>query len=326
MQRREFLGILGGAAVAGSFAARAQQPGKVWRIGFLRYTAPIAAHLAAFRHGLRELGYVEGRNVVIEERYASGVYDRLPLLVAELIALKPDVIVIDGTATAKVVQTATNSVPIVFTLAVDPVADGLAASMSRPGGIFTGLTLSVGYELAGKRVDLLKEVVPGVTRVAVLANPVNPTNAAYLATARNSSTILGLQIEPFEVHAASDLSNAFSSMMMWRADGLITLNDAMFFSQRDRISQLAASSGLPAIYPESEFVRAGGLMAYGPSVSDLFQRAATYVHKILNGARPADLPFEQPTKFELIFNLKTAKALGLTIPESFMTRADEVIE
>jgi putative tryptophan/tyrosine transport system substrate-binding protein len=205
MQRRKLLGILGGAAVAGSFAARAQQPGKVWRIGFLRYTAPIAAHLAAFRHGLRDLGYVEGRNVVIEERYASGVYDRLPLLVAELIALKPDVIVIDGTATAKVVQTATNSVPIVFTLAVDPVADGLAASMSRPGGIFTGLTLSVGYELAGKRVDLLKEVVPTVTRVAVLANPANPTNAAYLATARNSSTILGLQIEPFEVPAVSDL-------------------------------------------------------------------------------------------------------------------------
>jgi putative ABC transport system substrate-binding protein len=196
------------------------------------------------------------------------------LLVAELIALKPDVIVIDGTATAKVVQTATNSVPIVFTLAVDPVADGLAASMSRPGGNFTGLTLSVGYELAGKRVDLLKEVVPAVTRVAVLANPANPTNAAYLATARNSSTILGLQIEPFEVPAASDLSNAFSSMMMWRANGLITLNDAMFFSQRDRISQLAASSRLPAAYPESEFVRAGGLMAYGPSVSDLFQRAA----------------------------------------------------
>jgi putative tryptophan/tyrosine transport system substrate-binding protein len=205
MKRREFITLLGGTSTAWPLAARAQQPGKVWRIGFLRYTAPIASHLAAFRHGLRDLGYVEGRNVVIEERYASGVYDRLPLLAAELIALKPDVIVIDGTATAKVVQTATNSVPIVFTLAVDPVADGLAASMSRPGGIFTGLTLSVGYELAGKRVDLLKEVVPTVTRVAVLANPANPTNAAYLATARNSSTILGLQIEPFEVPAVSDL-------------------------------------------------------------------------------------------------------------------------
>jgi putative tryptophan/tyrosine transport system substrate-binding protein len=243
-----------------------------------------------------------------------------------LIALKSDVIVIDGTATAKAVQAATNSVPIVFTLAADPVADGLAVSMSRPGGNFTGLTFSVGYELAGKRVDLLKEVVPRVSRVAVLANPANPTNAAYLASARTSSATLGLQIEPFEVPAASDLSNAFSILKKWQANGLITLNDAMFFSQRDRISELAASSGLPAVYPESEFVRAGGLMAYGPSLSDLFQRAASYVDKILKGARPADLPIEQPTKFELVFNLKSAKALGLTIPESFLIRADEVIE
>ena len=305
--------------------ARGQQ-GKVWQVGFLRYTTPNAAHLEAFRHGLRDLGYTEGLNLIIEERYASGVYDRLPTLIAELIALKSDVIVIDGTATAKAVQIATNSVPIVFALAADPVADGLAVSMSRPGGNFTGLTFSVGYELAGKRVDLLKEVVPGVSRVAVLANPANPTNAAYLASARTSSATLGLQIEPFEVPAASDLSNAFSIMMKWQANGLITLNDGMFFSQRDRISELAASSGLPAIYPESEFVRAGGLMAYGPSLSDLFQRAASYVDKILKGARPADLPIEQPTKFELVFNLKSAKALGLTIPESFLIRADEVIE
>jgi putative ABC transport system substrate-binding protein len=298
MKRRDF--ILGGMAAAWPALARAQQ-GKVWRIGFLRYATPNAAHLEAFRHGLRDLGYVEGRNIVIDERYASGVYDRLPALIAELIALKPDVIVIDGTATAKAVQVATNSIPVVVTLAADPIADGLAASMSRPGGNFTGLTFSVGFELAGKRVDLLKEVVPTVSRVAVLANPANPTNAAYLATARSSSTTLGLQIEAFEAPAASDLSNAFSTMMKWRANGLITLNDALLFSQRDRISQLAASSRLPAVYPESEFVRAGGLMAYGPSLSDLFQRAATYVHKVLNGARPADLPFEQPTKFELVF-------------------------
>jgi putative ABC transport system substrate-binding protein len=325
MRRREFLALLGGAAAAWPVAARAQQ-GKVWQVGFLRYATPNAAHLEAFRHGLRDLGYTEGLNLIIEERYASGVYDRLPTLIAELIALKSDVIVIDGTTTAKAVQIATNSVPIVFTLAADPVADGLAVSMSRPGGNFTGLTFSVGYELAGKRVDLLKEVVPGVSRVAVLANPANPTNAAYLASARTSSATLGLQIEPFEVPAASDLSNAFSIMMKWQANGLITLNDAMFFSQRDRISELAASSGLPAIYPESEFVRAGGLMAYGPRLSDLFQRAASYVDRILKGARPADLPIEQPTKFELVFNLKSAKALGLTIPESFLIRADEVIE
>jgi len=322
MRRREFIALLGGAAAAWPVAARAQQ-GKVWQVGFLRYAT---AHLEAFRHGLRDLGYTEGLNLIIEERYASGVYDRLPTLIAELIALKSDVIVIDGTTTAKAVQIATNSVPIVFTLAADPVADGLAVSMSRPGGNFTGLTFSVGYELAGKRVDLLKEVVPGVSRVAVLANPANPTNAAYLASARTSSATLGLQIEPFEVPAASDLSNAFSIMMKWQANGLITLNDAMFFSQRDRISELAASSGLPAIYPESEFVRAGGLMAYGPRLSDLFQRAASYVDRILKGARPADLPIEQPTKFELVFNLKSAKALGLTIPESFLIRADEVIE
>jgi putative tryptophan/tyrosine transport system substrate-binding protein len=324
MRRRDFIAGLSGAA-SWPVGAWAQQ-GKVGRIGFLRYAAPNAAHLEAFRHGLRDLGYVEGRNVIIEERYASGVYDRLPAFVAELIALRCDVIVIDGTATAKVVQATTNSVPIVFTLAADPVADGLAVSLSRPGGNFTGLTFSVGYEIAGKRVDLLKEVVPTVSRVAVLANPANPTNAAYLATARNSSTTLGMQIELFEVPTASELSNAFSAMMKWPANGLITLNDAMLFSQRDRISQLAASSGLPGVYPEAEFVRAGGLMAYGPSLSDLFQRAATYVQKILNGSRPADIPIEQPTKFELAFNLKTAKGLGLKIPESFLIRADEVIE
>ena len=325
MKRREFIMLFGGAAAAWPLAAGAQE-GKVWRIGFLRYASPNAAHLDAFRRGLRDVGYAEGRNIVIEERYASGVYDRLPPLIAELIALKPDVIVIDGTATAKVVQTATKSVPIVFTLTADPVTDGLAASMSRPGGNFTGLTFSVGYELAGKRVDLLKEIVPSVSRVAVLANPANPTNAAYLASARSSSRTLGLQVEAFEVPAANDLSNAFLSMMKWQADGLITLNDAMFFSQRNRISELAASRRIPAVYPESEFVRAGGLMAYGPSLSDLFQRAASYVDKILKGARPADLPIEQPTKFELVFNLKSAKALGLTIPESFLIRADEVIE
>lgn len=325
MRRREFLGILSGVAATWPMVARAQQ-GKVWRIGFLRYAAPDAAHLEAFRHGLRDLGYTVGGNIILEERYASGVYDRLPILIAELIALKPDIIVIDGTATAKVVQATTKSVPIVFTLAADPVADGLAASMSRPGGNFTGLTFSVGYELAGKRVDLLKEVVPRVSRVAVLANPANPTNAAYLASARNSSRTLGLQIEAFEVPTANDLNSAFSTMMKWQADGLITLNDALFFSERNRISELAASRRLPAVYPESEFVRAGGLMAYGPSLSDLFQRAASYVDKILKGARPADLPIEQPTKFELVFNLKSAKALGLTIPESFLIRADEVIE
>ena len=186
--------------------------------------------------------------------------------------------------------------------------------MSRPGGNFTWLTFSVGYELAGKRVDLLKEVVPSVSRVAVLANPANPTNAAYLASARKSTRTLGLQIEAFEVPAANDLSNAFSAVMKWQADGLISLNDAMFFSQRNRISELAASRRIPAVYPELEFVRAGGLMAYGPSLSDLFQRAASYVDKILKGARPADLPFEQPTKFELVINLKAAKSLGIKNP------------
>ena len=325
MKRRVFIMLLGGTLATWPLAARAQE-GKVWRIGFLRYAAPNAAHLGAFRRGLRDLGYVEGRNIIIEERYASGVYDRLPALTAELIASKPDVIVIDGTATAKVVQAATKSVPIVFTLAADPVVDGLAVSMSRPGGNFTGLTFSVGYELAGKRVDLLKEVVPSVSRVAVLANPANPTNAAYLASARNSSSTLGLQIQAFDVPVANELSNAFSTMMKWQADGLITLNDALFFSQRDLIAELAASYRIPAVYPESEFVRAGGLMAYGPSLSDLFQRSASYVDKILKGARPPDLPIEQPTKFELVFNLKSAKSLGLTIPESFLIRADEVIE
>jgi putative tryptophan/tyrosine transport system substrate-binding protein len=325
VKRREFITLLGGAA-AWPLATRAQQTGKVARIGFLRYASPHQKHFNGFREGLRANGYIEGQNIVIEQRYADGAFDRIGELAAELVRLNLDVIVVDGSATAKVVKAATSTIPVVFALASDPVGDGLAASMVRPGTNLTGLTLSVGYQLAGKRVELLKDLKPDLSRLAVLLNRNNVTAESYLQDAVRVGGALGLSTRAFAAQTLDDLPHAFAAMVEWQADGVITLNDAVFFSQRERIVTLTLGNKLPAVHPEAEFVEAGGLLSYGANLSDLFRRSAFYVDKILKGAKPAETPIEQPSKFDLVLNLKAARTLGLTVTREFLLRADEVIE
>jgi putative ABC transport system substrate-binding protein len=324
--RREFITLLGGAAAAWPLAARAQQAGKVARIGFFRYASPHQKQFDGFREGLRANGYVEGQNIVIEQRYADGAFDRLGQLAAELVRLNLDVIVVDGSATAKVIKAATSSIPVVFALATDPVGDGLVTSMARPGTNLTGLTLSVGYLLAGKRVELLKDLKPDLSRLAVLLPPNNVTADSYLQDAERVGRALGLSTRAFAAQSVDDLPRAFARMIEWQANGLITLNDAFFFSQRERIVALTLENKLAAVHPEAEFVEAGGLLSYGANLSDLFRRAAFYVDKILKGAKPADTPIEQPSKFDLVVNVAAARTLGLTISREFLLRADEVIE
>jgi putative ABC transport system substrate-binding protein len=325
MKRREFITLLGGAAAAWPLAGRAQQVGKVYRIGFLRYASPHEKQFNAFRDGLRALGWIEGQNIVIEQRYAAGALDRLGPLAADLASLNLDVIVVDGSVTAKAAKAAT-STPVVFSLATDPVQEGLVASMARPGGNLTGLTISVGYQLAGKRVELLKDIKPDLSRLAVLAQPDNTTVRAYLDDIAAVSRALGIEIRTFEARTPDDLPRAFVAMNAWQANGLITLPNAMLFSQRERVTALALTNKLAGVYPEIEFVQVGGLLSYGPSLADLFRRAATYVDKILKGTPPSQLPIEQPNKLELVVNVKTAQLLGLTISRDFSLRADEVIE
>jgi ABC-type uncharacterized transport system substrate-binding protein len=326
MKRRQFITLLVGTAAAWPLAARAQQPAKIARIGFMRAAGPNEKEFSAFRSGLRALGYVEGQNIVIEQRYAAGAYDRLAGFAAELVRLQMDVIVVDGPPAAKAAKAATASTPVVFTLAVDPVADGLVASMARPGANLTGLTLSVGYQLVGKRVELLKDIKPDLARLAVLNNPNQPASSPYLSEAEKAARVLGLTVRTFDARNPGDLPAAFAAMVEWRANGVITLNDGMFYSQRERVVMLARENRLASVHPETGFVEAGGLVSYGPSLPDLFLRAATYVDRILKGAKPADLPIEQPTKFELVVNLKAAHALGLTVGREFLLRADEVID
>jgi putative ABC transport system substrate-binding protein len=326
VKRRAFISLLGGAA-AWPLAARGQQHrAKLARIGFLRAAGPNHKELDAFRSGLRTLGYVEGQNIVIEQRYAAGSYDRVGELAAELVRLNVDVIVVDGQAAARPAKAATADIPIVFALVTDPIAAGLVASMARPGSNLTGLTLSVGYGLIGKRAELLKDLKPDLTRLAILRNPAHPSASSYSSEAEKAGKALGLTMRTFDARSPGDLPAAFAAMVEWRADGLITLNDGMLYSQRERVVTLARESRLAGVHPETAFVEAGGLVSYGPSLPDLFQRAASYVDKILKGEKPADLPVEQPTKFELVVNLKTARTLGLAVSRDFLLRADEVIE
>ena len=310
-------------------AAEAQQAAKIARIGYLARNLAASPHLhEAFRQGLRDLGYVEGRNVVIEYRDAEGKLERLPALAAELVALKVDVIVAASTLAALAAKQATRTLPIVFAAAADPVASGLVTSLARPGGNVTGLS-NLAPELVGKRLELLKQAVPGVSRVAVLWQPGalgERTEKDMLKGAEVAARALGVRLQFVEARGPADFDRAFSDMTRARAGALTVLPSAMFFSERRRLVDLAAKNRLPAVYPWREFVDAGGLMSYGPNLADLFRRAATYVDKILKGAKPGDLPVEQPTKFELVINLKTAKALGLTIPPSVLARADQVIE
>ena len=330
VERRVFVvGTL--ALLAAPLAAQAQAAWKVPRIGYLAGgwpSDPPNPAGQAFREGLQELGYVEGRNILLERRFAGGRVDRYPDLVAELVRLPVDVIVAPGTAAAQAARRATATIPIVIVLAGNPVGDGLITSLARPGGNVTGTT-SVSAEIAGKYLELLREAVPAVSRVAVLWNPLTPPHTMHVKETEAAARTLGLTVQPVSVRRPDEIPGAFATMSRVRADGLIVLSDPMFdgsYRERMRIVELVAKNRLPTIYSIRELAQTGGLMSYGPSQPALFRRTATYVDKILKGAKPADLPVEQPTKFELAINLKTAKALGLTIPPAVLARADEIIQ
>jgi len=327
--RRVFLGTLAGGLLAAPLGAESQQATTIARIGWLGTQAAGGPHLLeAFSQGLRDLGYTEGRNVVIEYRYSGEKSGQLPALAAELVALKVDVILAANTPATLAAKRATRTIPIVCPAFPDPVATGLVTSFARPGGNVTGLSF-FGPELLGKRMELLKQAMPGIGRVAVLLVPTDVAEGqgeAMLKTAEVAARTLGMRLQIVGARGPGDIDRAFSDMTRERADALTLLGGRIFFEERRRIVELAAKKRLPAVYGLKEYVDVGGLMAYGPNVRDSFRRAATYVDKILRGAKPADLPIEQPTKFELVINLKTAKALGLTVPQSLLARADEVIQ
>jgi putative ABC transport system substrate-binding protein len=310
-------------------AGDAQPPGKVFRIGLLANepdTTPAGSLIwGGLIQGLRDLGYVEGQNITIERRFSEGKYERLPDLAADLVRLKVDVIVTGGTQPPFEAKHATRTIPIVMANHGDPVGSGLVASLARPGGNVTGLS-SLAPELVGKQLELLKEIVPRISRVAVLWNPTNQTHLLSLGEVKVAARSLGVQLQILEARGPDDFESAFATMTRERVGALLVLADGMFFVHRTRIAILAAKQRLPAMFTVREHVDAGGLVVYGPSLRDNFRRAAAYVDKILKGAKPADLPVEQPMKFELVVNLKTAKALGLTIPQSILIRADHVIQ
>ena len=313
--------------LAAPLAADAQPAGKVPRVGILP-PGPISerVHLwEAFRQGLRELGYVEGQNIIIVFHSTEVRPERLPKLAAELVSLKVDIIVAAGGPGVRAAQQATKTIPIVAPVMTDPVELGFAASLARPGGNITGLTL-ISSDLSGKRLELLKASVPRVSRIAVLFNPIAPIMPPQMRETKVAARALGVQLQLLEVRAPEDFEMAFQAARRGGAGALITMDDTFVFTHRARIVKLAAKNRLPAIYGFREFVDAGGLMSYAANLVDMYRRAATYVDKILKGAKPADLPVEQPTRFELVINLKTAKALGLTIPQSVLIRADEVIQ
>ncbi len=339
-----FLGVLGGLGdglrgclallptlalviLAAPLVADAQQPPKIPRIGYLGGFSPSAGAplLEAFRQGLRELGYVEGQNIFIDFRWAEGRPDRFPALAAELINLRVDVIVTYSNPAVTALQQATRTIPIVVASMGDPVASGFVASLARPGGNITGFS-TLSEELGGKRVELLREAVPKVSRVAVLAGSQTASQRTQWREIQAAAKALKVTPQRQEVAGPDEIEHAFASFVKGRAQGLIVLPHAVTNDRRTQIVGLAAKNRLPGIYPDSLFVEAGGLMSYGPNRSDLHRRAATYVDKILKGAKPADLPVQQPTRFELVLNMKTAKALGVTFPPSIMVRAEQVIQ
>jgi putative ABC transport system substrate-binding protein len=326
VQRRDFL--LAAGLLAAPVAAETQQANKVSRVGILAGNRAASPHtVEAFLQGMRDLGYVEGRNVLIEFRDAEGKPERLPTLAAELLALKVDIVFAPSTPAALATKQATSTVPIVFAGAADPVADGLVTSMARPGGNVTGLS-NLSAELVGKRLEQLKQAAPRVSRVAVLWHQGGSGGRAerdMLDAAEVTAQSLGLQLQAVETRGSADFERAYSEMIRARADALTVLPIALFGFYRRRLIDLAAKNGLPAAYPGREYVDAGGLMSYGADLADVHRRAAFYVDKIVKGAKPADLPVEQPTKFELVINLRAAKALGLAIPQSLLLRANEVI-
>jgi ABC-type uncharacterized transport system substrate-binding protein len=304
----------------------AQPAAKTPRIGFLiaASAAAIAPRMDQFQQGLGVFGYLDGKNIVIERRHADGKPDRLPALAAELVRLKVDVIVTGGTLSTRAAKQATTSIPIVMAQDTDPVANGYVASLARPGGNITGLS-TLAPEISGKQLELLKEIVPRLSRVAVFGTSTRPGNAQSLKETELAAKAFGVQVQYLEVRDSKDIETAFQAARIGRADAILVLGGAILNSRRSQVIETAAKSKLPAIYAVMEFVEDGGLMTYGVSLTDLYRRAATYVDKILKGVKPADLPVEQPTKFEFIVNLKAAKQIGLTIPPNVLARADKVI-
>ncbi len=326
MERRTFLVMISGGLFAAPLTAEAQQAGKIWRIGYLDGSSPSARGtlIEAFKDRLRELGHAPSQ-YVLDSRYAEGYDERLPELAADLVRGKPDVIFAVGPPPALAAARATSTIPVVFVGVGDPVGTGLLPSLARPPGNVTGITL-LAVELAGKRLAILKEAAPRATRVAIIWNPLNPTNERELKEARAAAATLGVTLLPVELRSPDDLDAALAAAVRDRAEAVWLLSSPVTFSNRPRITGYVNQRRLPTMCALREYAFAGCLVSYGPSYADHFRRAAGYVDKILKGAKPADLPVEQPTKFELVINLKTAKALGLTIPKSVLLRADEVIQ
>lgn len=328
IDRRGFISALAGGLLAAPFVVDGQQAGAAHRIGVLEVleAGSNVANLNAFRQGLRELGYVEGQNLVIEYRSADGRAERFPDLAIELVQLKPEVIVTNGDSAASAARRATQTTPIVMASSLDPVGAGVVASLARPAGNVTGFHFWAPPKLGGQRLQILKELVPSLSRVAVLWNSGNVYSHLVLKETGVVASASGVQLQRLDVNRSWDLERAFEAAMMGQVDALISVDDYLTVTDRVRIVDFAAMSRLPAIYGLREFVDAGGLIAYGTDRRDLFHRSATYVHRILRGTRPADLPVEPPTKFELVINMRTARALGFTIPQSVLARADEIIE
>jgi ABC-type uncharacterized transport system substrate-binding protein len=328
MHRREFIAVLGGA-VAWPLAARSQQS-EMPVIGFLgsETSKSWTARLEAFRQGLGDAGYVEGRNVAIEYRWAEGNNDRVPALIAEFVQRRVTVITLQNNTTAALAaKAATQSIPIVFVTGLDPVESGLVASLNRPGGNLTGVSILTGDLTIGKRLQLLHELAPAATLIAILINTTNSATAeAETRTAKSASTALGMRLLVANASSPREIETAFATLVDARSDALLVNDDAFLNARRDQIVALAARHGVPAIYPFREFTAAGGLISYGPSLSELFRIVGAYTGRILKGEKPADLPVQQVTKVELVINIKTAKALGLTIPETLLATADKVIE
>ncbi len=329
MKRREFIAALGGAAATWSLAARAQQPaGRVYRVGYFAIASrERSLHLIkAFEEGLRSLGYRVGENVVIECRFADGELERLPALAADLIRLRVDIIVSGNNVNTVAAMKATTTIPIVMASSADPVSAGLVASLARPGGNVTGIAQDTGGEQHAKRLELLKDTLPNLSRMGILWNPDFAPNQDRLTSIREAAQALGLTLVPVEARGLDSLEQAFATMVRERAQMLAVLSDGVLFNCRGQIGVMALENRLPAIAAAREYAEAGLLLTYGIDLRDQFRQSAVFVDKIFKGAKPADLPVEQPTKFELVVNLKTAKALGLTIPPTLLARADEVIE
>jgi len=327
IKRRKFFTLFGGAVLAWPLAVRAQPMAKVWHVGMLETTAATlnATNLDAFKQALRQLGYIEGQNLIVEYRSGDGHIERFPQLAAELVRLNVDIIITRGTPAALAAKKATATIPIVMAAIGEPVETGMVASLARPGGNVTGLSAFV-TELTAKRIEIMREVIPQLSRMALIDNMANRSVPAQWDETKRAAFALGIQPQLYDVRKAEDIERAFSSAIAQRVNALSVGNDSVVIANRIQVVQLAAKHRLPAIYATRDFVDAGGLLSYAAHYPDLYRRAAAYVDKIFKGAKPADLPVEQPTKFEIVVNLKAASALGLTVPSTLLARADEVIE